>query len=104
MRRAIVLSVLLLAACSSAPTADRQELPDRPEVPRPEGVEPEGLADMRESLADQRAAAREHENAVVTKPNTLQTTSDEPTWAQEALGWAGNTFGQVAGLLRLLGL
>jgi len=104
MRRAVVLTVLCLAACSSAPTAERQQLPDRPEVQRPDGVEPEGLADMRESLGDQRAAARERENALVMKPNALSTSPTEASWSDEAMSWAGGIFSDLVGLLRFLRL
>jgi hypothetical protein len=105
MRGVVLLTAVLLAAgCSSAPTTDRPQVPDRPEVQRPDGVEPEGLADMRDAIGQQRAAAREQENALVVKPNALnQTTLDEP-WYDTAINWVGSSIGQVAGLWKLLGL
>ena len=104
MRGAILpTAVLLLAGCASAPTTDRPQVPDRPEVQRPDGVEPDGLATMRDSIGEQRAAARERENALVVKPNALSTTSTDPAWYETALNWAGNSIGQVAGLWKLLG-
>jgi hypothetical protein len=104
MRGALLLTAVLAAAgCSSAPTTDRPAVPDRPEVQRPDGVEPEGLADMRDSLGEQRAAARERENALVVKPNALQQTSEDATWYENAYSWIGNSVGQIAGFWRHLG-
>ncbi len=76
MRAATLLPtvVLVLAACSSAPSTDRSVLPDRPDVERPDGLVPDGLNDMRNSLADQRSQARDMENALMVKPNALSQT------------------------------
>jgi hypothetical protein len=106
MRRTPYLLPLLLvvAACSSAPTTDRPQVPDRPEVHRPEGVEPDGLSAMRDDIGGQRAAARERENALVVKPNALQTTSMDEPWYETAIGWVGRSVGQAASVWKLLGL
>jgi hypothetical protein len=78
MRNAALLLTAALAAgaCSSQPTADRPGSPDRPEVMRPEGVEPDGLAEMRDTLGAQRAQAREQDNALNLTP-TSATPADQ---------------------------
>ena len=72
------LVLAVLAACSSQPEMDRPSVPDRPEVQRPEGVEPEGLAEMRDTIASQRAEARELENAAIITPNAMGTHPTTP--------------------------
>jgi hypothetical protein len=86
MRGAASLLVVLVsaAACSSQPAIDRQSVPDRPEVQRPEGVEPEGLTDMRNELSDQRGEARARENAAIITPNAMGTHPTTP-WYETAL-------------------
>ena len=91
----LVACLGLCTACASSPETDRPIVPDRPEVNRPEGVEPEGLADIRSSIGEQRAAARERENALVLTPNELSTTSMTP-WYETAL-WP---VVQIADLIR----
>lgn len=84
MRHAAFLTAaLLLGACSSQPATDRAVLPDRPEVHRPEGVEPDGLADIRSQLAAQRGEARERDNALNLRAAPMSQTSDpwyETAW------------------------
>ena len=92
---AFTLSAALAAGCSSAPSMDRPQVPNRPEVQRPDGVEPSGLAGIRDSIGEQRAAARERENALNVTPNTLSTTSTTP-WYETAL-WP---FAEVLHFLR----
>ncbi len=106
MTRAAALPtlVLLAAACSSAPTTDRPQVPGRPEVQRPDGVEPDGLADIRDTLGEQRSAARERTDALVVHPNELQTTTEDATWLETAYSWVGESIAQVIGLWRHLGL
>ena len=48
-------AALALVACASQPTADRAVLPDRPEAQRPDGQTPQGLIELRETMADRRA-------------------------------------------------
>ena len=74
---ALLLTLVLAGACSSTPTTDRPGSPDRPEVPRPEGVEPEGLSDMRDTLGEQRSEAREMDNALNVNRSSASTYSDE---------------------------
>jgi hypothetical protein len=105
MRGVLLLTAVLLATgCSSAPTTDRPQVPDRPEVQRPDGVEPEGLADMRDTLGEQRSAARERENALVLKPNSMQTTTMDEPWYDTALNWMGKSVGQFTSIFKVLGL
>ena len=105
MRGVVLLTAVLVAAgCSSAPTTERPQVPDRPEVQRPDGVEPEGLADMRDTLGEQRAAARERENALVVKPSSMSTTTLDEPWYDTALNWFGKSVGQVARFWELFGL
>lgn len=92
---ALVVCLGLCGACASAPETDRPAVPDRPEVNRPEGLEPEGLADIRSSIGAQRTAARERSNALMMTPNELSTTSTTP-WYETAL-WP---VVQVADLIR----
>ena len=91
MRSAALLPVVLavLAACSSQPEMDRASVPDRPEVMRPDGVEPDGLADMRDTLAGQRAEARERENAAIITPNAMSTHPTTP-WYESVLDTVGS--------------
>lgn len=106
MTRAAALPTLLLlvAACSSAPTTERPSVPGRPEVQRPDGVEPDGLAEIRDTLGEQRSAARERTDALVVKPNDLSQTNDDASWLETAYSWVGESIAQVVGLWRLLGL
>jgi len=69
--------VLVLGACSSQPSTDRPGSPDRPEVVRPEGVEPAGLADMRDTLGSQRADARAMDNALNLNSTSASPVSDQ---------------------------
>lgn len=98
MRVATFLLPLALwtAACSSQPEMDRPAVPDRPEVQRPEGVEPEGLAEVRDSLAEQRAEARERENATLITPNEMGTHPTTP--------WYASVLNPVFDALRFFGL
>jgi hypothetical protein len=83
MRRAALLpTVLLLGACSSQPTTDRAVLPERPEVHRPDGVEPDGLLEMRSALAAQRAEARERDNALNMRAAPMSETGQP--WYEQA--------------------
>jgi len=79
MKHAALLLTIVLAAgaCSSTPSTDRPGSPDRPEVPRPEGVEPEGLADMRDTIGAQRAEARAEDNALNIHPTSATQYSDQ---------------------------
>ena len=97
MRAAALLSVVLavLAACSSQPEMDRPSVPDRPEVMRPDGVEPEGLADVRDTLGAQRAEARERENATLITPNEMSTHPTTP--------WYSSVMSTVSSALRFFG-
>jgi hypothetical protein len=75
---ALLLTVVLAAgACSSTPSTDRPGSPDRPEVVRPEGVEPAGLAEMRDTLGAQRAEARTEENALNVHSTSATMPSDQ---------------------------
>ena len=98
MRAVVFLPVVLatLAACSSQPEMDRASVPDRPEVQRPDGVEPDGLADMRDTLASQRAEARERENATIITPNAMTTHPTTP--------WYESVFNTVGDVLSFFGL
>jgi hypothetical protein len=91
----VVPVVLAAAACSSQPEMDRPSVPDRPEVARPEGVEPEGLSEMRDTLSSQRAEARERENATIISPNSLSTHPTTP--------WYDSVLGTVESALRFFG-
>lgn len=85
LSRLALLAGLLAApaACSSQPSTDRPASPSRPEVQRPAGVEPDGLADVRDALADQRAETREMENVLLVKPDTQ--TVNPSTWVEDVL-------------------
>lgn len=98
MRGVVSLPVVLAcaAACSSQPEMDRPAVPDRPEVQRPEGVEPEGLAEMRDSLSEQRTEARARENATIITPNAMGTHPTTP--------WYESTLNTMADALRFFGL
>jgi hypothetical protein len=98
MRAATLLPtvVLVLTACSSAPSTDREALPDRPDVQRPDGLVPDGLTDVRNQLADQRATAREQENALMIKPNALSQTPSDSSFTDTLLS-------PFTGLWHLLG-
>lgn len=74
--------LLLAAACSSEPTSDRMVV-DRPEVERP-AVEPEGLTEMRDTLAAQRAETREQENALMLHSDSMSTDPTMP-WYESIL-------------------
>ena len=80
--RAVLLSAALLAsalccgACASAPSTERPSV-DRPEIQRADSVEPAGLTEMRNSIGDQRAAARDTTNALSLTPNTLSQHPDQ---------------------------
>jgi hypothetical protein len=97
MRYLFLLSCLFLAACSSAPTTDRATLPDRPEVHRPEGAEPEGLAEMRETIAAQRAEARERDNALNFRATPMSQTPNTP-WYEDAFEFLGGAVRWAAGV------
>ncbi len=75
----------LLGACSSQPQAGRPSVPDRPEVQRPDGVEPSGLADIRDELASQRQESRDRENALLLHPDTLTTHPTSTPWYETLL-------------------
>jgi hypothetical protein len=66
---------------------------ERPEVQRPD-VEPEGLADVRNALASQRAEARDRENTLMLRPSALSTTSETP--------WYETIFGPIADVMKWL--
>ena len=70
-------------------------MPDRPEVMRPKGVEPEGLADVRDTLGEQRAEARERENATLITPNEMSTHPTTP--------WYDSVFRTVSDAFRFFG-
>lgn len=76
--------LLVLGACASTPSTERSYVPGRPEVPRPEGVEPDGLVEVRDSLGEQRSEARELENALSITPTELAS-GIAPTWYETAL-------------------
>ena len=97
MRASVLLPVVLAAAtaCSSQPEMDRPAVPDRPEVQRPEGVEPEGLTEMRDSIGAQRAEARERENATIITPNAMSTHPVTP--------WYDTVLNTVADAIRFVG-
>lgn len=86
MRRTLPLAAILLVAtaCASAPSTERPYVPGRPEVPRPEGIESEGLAEVRDSLAAQRTEAREMENVLNFSPTELDALGG-PTWYESAI-------------------
>src|SRR5688572_23614021 len=94
MKNPRLACLLLLGACASDPTMERSTVPDRPEVQRPEGLEPEGLAEVRNTLAAQRMEARERENTLTLQPNALSTTTETP--------WYESVFGPFADLLEWL--
>lgn len=98
MRASVLLPVVLAAAaaCSSQPEMDRPAVPDRPEVQRPEGLEPEGLAEMRDAIGSQRAEARERENATIITPNAMGTHPTTP--------WYESTLNTVSDALRFFGV
>jgi hypothetical protein len=102
MRATALLPVVLAAAaaCSSQPEMGRPSVPDRPEVQRPEGIEPEGLAEVRDTLGAQRAEAREMENATLISPNALSTHPTTP-WYESVYDTVGNTLGSA---MRFLGM
>ena len=97
MTRATLLATaaLLCGACASQPSTDRPTV-ERSEVQRPADVEPAGLAEMRDTLGAQRAIARERDNALNVRPNTLQT--DAPSQ-----GFLDSTYSVLDKALRLLG-
>ena len=98
MRAAALLPVVLAvaAACSSQPEMDRPAVPDRPEVQRPEGLEPEGLAEMRDAIGAQRAEARERENATIITPNAMGTHPVNP-WYDSVLDTVSDAVMFLAG-------
>jgi hypothetical protein len=83
---------LLAAACSSQPEYERPVV-ERPEVERP-AVEPEGLSEMRDTLAAQRAEAREMENALLLSPDTMG--------AEPAMPWYESILWPIAEILHLI--
>jgi hypothetical protein len=86
MRRTLPLCAILLlaSACASAPSTERPYVPGRPEVPRPEGIESEGLTEVRDAIGEQRSEARELENALNITPTELAS-GLAPTWYETAL-------------------
>jgi hypothetical protein len=100
MKHAALLLTIVLAAgaCSSTPSTDRPGSPDRPEVPRPEGVEPEGLADMRDTIGEQRAEARTQDNALNVHSTSATQYSDQTffesifTPVADAMHWVRTIF------------
>lgn len=76
--------LVVLGACSSAPSTEHAYVPDRPEVPRPAELETEGLAEVRDSLGEQRSTARELENALNIHPTEIASQM-APTWYETAL-------------------
>lgn len=98
MRRKLhpVAILLVVSACASAPSTERSYVPDRPEVPRPEGIESEGLTEVRDSLGEQRSEARELENALNITPTELASAL-APTWYETA-------FSPITSVLGFFGL
>ena len=99
-----VLTLMLsLAGCASdGPT--RPELPDRPSVERPEGLVPDGVSEMREGLADRRAASRDLMDTTLIQPAKLET--HEPPSGPGVLGFLNNVGNTALDILslRTLGL
>lgn len=78
--------LLLAAACASQPSMDRPSVPDRPVAQRPDGLEPAGLTEVRDSISGQRAEARSRENAMLINRSDLSTNPTGPTWYETVLG------------------
>jgi hypothetical protein len=81
---ALAAILLLVSACASAPSTERVYVPGRPEVPRPEGIESEGLTAVRDSIDEQRSTARDLENALNLTPTQLNALGG-PAWYETAL-------------------
>jgi hypothetical protein len=90
----LLTALLVLGACSSTPSTDRPGSPDRPEVPRPEGVEPAGLADMRDTLGAQRADARAMDNALNVNSTSATMPSDQ-TFLESVFSPVANTMQSI---------
>lgn len=71
---ALLLLLPLLAACASD-GAERHALPDRVQPQRPDGLEPDGVAEMRDTLGERREANRELMDATLIQPQELETNS-----------------------------
>lgn len=71
------LLLLAVVACGSD-GPQRSHVPDRPQVQRPDGLEPDGVVEMRETLAGQRADSRAAMDAALIQSNELET--DEGSW------------------------
>jgi len=59
---------------------------------------------MRDSIGEQRAAARERDNALVVKPNALQQDPQQQSWFGSALSWSGETLLEAVRFWKLFGL
>ena len=78
MSRTAVVALLLLIPILTACASDgpqRQSLPDRVQPQRPDGLEPDGVADMRSTLADRRSASREMMDTQLIQAEELDTNS-----------------------------
>lgn len=80
---ALAAAALCVSACASS-GPDRNVLPDRPQVHRT--PQPEGLRDVRSSLATQRADTRDAMDAALINTNELSTTDTGPSFFESALG------------------
>ncbi len=97
-RPGTLLALALALACVTACASDgpqRNVLPDRPEVHK--SPQPEGLRDIRSSLASQRADTRESMDAQLVNRNELGTEDSSPGIFESA----ANALADVAGLVKI---
>lgn len=87
-------ALLALSACASQPSADRSTVPDLAAAQRPDGVVPDGVTEVRDTLAAQRAETRAQENALNLRPNTLSATP--------AMPWYESVLSSVADVLQFI--
>jgi hypothetical protein len=100
--RARFLTVLALGAAlgvsgcaSDGPT--HATLPDRPTVERPDGITPDGVAEMRETMADRRSASRDLMDSTLVTSSALDTNEPGPDF----LGYLGTLTGYALDALSL---
>jgi hypothetical protein len=89
-------AALGVSGCASdGPT--HPTLPDRPTVERPDGITPDGVAEMRETISDRRSASRDLMDTTLVTPSTLDTNEAGPDF----LGYLGTLTGYALDALSL---
>lgn len=105
MRSAFPVLLATVAAAASGPGCasagpERPVLPGRPTVERPDGLVPEGVTEMRESLAEMRAENRERMDTALVRKTTLSETPTGPTFWDSV----GDALGSAVDVLSLRAL